>query len=230
MKIYQFFLLGLLIVFIVPGTCLFAENEDIVEGEEWIEEGEPWPKLEPASTPTPAPDLDLELELDSDLESDLESEGLTTETAPTRNRGVIEPSSILDPSEGTKDLLVLINLVGSDDPEITAAVKQFIIAQFGRERQILQERRNVLKHHYTVGMVIFITVHLVVVIGIGAAIYEFRQAHKTRKRAEQQETEIQVSLEGIALKTSLQGVLLLGFALAFYFLYVEFVFPVTLLK
>jgi hypothetical protein len=44
-----------------------------------------------------------------------------------------------------------------------------------------------------------------VIVGTGAAMFEFRQAHNARKRAKQQETDIQISLEGIALKTSLQG-------------------------
>jgi hypothetical protein len=42
------------------------------------------------------------------------------------------------------------------------------------------------------------------------------------------DNEIRISLEGVALKTSLHGVLLLCVAIGFYFLYLKFVYPITL--
>ncbi len=218
MKRYYILLLLIVAFFTISGSILFAEDETMRETR---------PVISPEELNKETSKIPVEYGQEMLDEGKAMDVG---EKEEDRSRSLsLDRSSVLT-SQGTTDLFALIDLVGREDSEIILAVKQFVIAQFEREQQILQERRDVLKKHYTVGMIIFVTVHIMVVMGIGAAMYELRQAHNARKRAEQQETNIQISLEGIALKTSLQGVLLLAFALAFYFLYLKFVFPVTILK
>ncbi len=43
-----------------------------------------------------------------------------------------------------------------------------------------------------------------------------------------EQSEIKVSLEGIALKTSFHGTLLLVIALVFYYLFLKFVYPISI--
>ena len=73
--------------------------------------------------------------------------------------------------------------------------------------------------------VISAVVHIVLVVGLWAAIREFQQASRTRKR--QDETEINVSAEGVALKTSLHGTLLLVTCIGLDLLYLRFIYPIN---
>jgi hypothetical protein len=75
---------------------------------------------------------------------------------------------------------------------------------------------------------ISIIAHLLLLLGVGAAYYEFRHAMKLREKAHKQD-EINVGLEGVALKTSLRAIWLLVSAFVFYFLYIKFVYTITVL-
>lgn len=120
------------------------------------------------------------------------------------------------------------------------------------ERQRLEQLKTHVFWTNVIGYVIAFIAHGLLVVGIGAAIIEFRNAERIRNEArrmkftqrtlttretmeeaeakretETEGTEVKLSLEGIAVKTSLNGVVLLLVALAFYFLYLKFVFPIT---
>jgi len=73
---------------------------------------------------------------------------------------------------------------------------------------------------------IFVVAHVLLLIGIGVAYYEFRNAMKLRQKARQQD-EIKIELEGVALKTSLNAIWLLLGAFVFYFLYIKYVYTLT---
>jgi len=45
--------------------------------------------------------------------------------------------------------------------------------------------------------------------------------------AREPETELKLGMEGLALKTALNGLLILAMAMGFYFLYLKFVYPIT---
>jgi hypothetical protein len=113
-----------------------------------------------------------------------------------------------------------------DDPEVLAAWKRLLLAQFERDTQILAERRQTLAWTNWISRGIFVVVHVILGFALWAARREFLDAQRTRAKSREQH-EVNVSLEGVALKTSLQGVLLLGFALGFYFLYLKFVYPIA---
>ncbi len=113
-----------------------------------------------------------------------------------------------------------------DDPEVLAAWKRLLLAQFERDTQILAERRQTLAWTNWISRGIFVVVHVILGFALWAARREFLEARRTRDKSREQH-EVNVSLEGVALKTSLQGVLLLGFALGFYFLYLKFVYPIV---
>jgi len=106
------------------------------------------------------------------------------------------------------------------------ACKRLLPAQFERDTRILSGRRQTLAWTNWISRGIFVVVHGILAFARWAARREFREAHRMRARNREQH-ERNVSLEGIALKTSLQGILLLGFASGFDFLYLKFVYPIA---
>ena len=146
--------------------------------------------------------------------------------------------------------------VPSVSDEVYAAQVQLLSARVAHDIDMLGERAHVIKTTNIIGWIICGVAHIMLLIGVWAAVLEFLHAAHTRKRAPdplapsaegespglaedgpgvrsaeqlQAENEIRISLEGIALRTSLHGVLLLSFAIGFYFLYLRFVYPITVI-
>ncbi len=153
---------------------------------------------------------------------------------------VDEPSTVVSPD----GLLILTDEFIRDDQEVRDAFQQMLIARFEREQQILSERRNVIGWTNWISRFIFVVIHVVLAIGLWAAMREFIDAGRTRKRspppittavtgeqaqAAREQNELSISLQGIALKTSLHGLLILAAAIGFYFLYLKFVYPITVI-
>lgn len=114
------------------------------------------------------------------------------------------------------------------DKDVRAAYKKILLARMSHEESILKERGKVLYWTNRVGVVIFVLTHLILFIGIWAAIKEFLSASKIRN-SETEQSEIKVSMEGIALKTSLHGTLLFALTLFLYFLFLKFVYPINVI-
>jgi hypothetical protein len=130
----------------------------------------------------------------------------------------------------------------AQDPEIKAAWKVWTKDWIESNRWDLQEHKRAFSSSTTMGLVVGAAVHVILAVALGMAILEFRSASHIRRRTRRtsatgeaadpeshlQLQEIQIKADGIALKTSLHGTILLAFALAFYFLYIKFVLPVTI--
>jgi hypothetical protein len=136
--------------------------------------------------------------------------------------------------------------------EVTKAEHQLAIAQARHNERMLGETARVIRISNWISWVICVIAHLILAIGLWAAVREFNHALRTRAAAPEPtpvatlaaadgamtaadaakialaETEIKISLEGVALKTALHGLLLLAVAIGFYFLYLKFVYPITL--
>ena len=89
----------------------------------------------------------------------------------------------------------------------------------------LEERQSLSTWTNRVSFIIAAFVHLAVLLGVFAAGLEFWWARKTRQRSAKTQ-EIELSLEKIALKTSLQGMLLLLISLGLYLFYLKFVYAI----
>lgn len=177
----------------------------------------------PAERTTPIGDLDPTRQPGGD-------EGSTKTTANQR-----DPGGTAVPIEDEPDPSVSEELLRGD-PEVRSAFKAMLVRKYKREAEILDERRSVLRWTDGVSRGIFVVVHVVLLIGLWAAVREFRHAEQTRKeakvarlKADGEPSEFKIGLEGIALKTSLHGLLILGAAIGFYFMYLKFVYPVTVL-
>jgi len=144
--------------------------------------------------------------------------------------GASDPQPHADTGAATLTVppVVAADAAGSfdDDPEVRAAVRELFLARVEREIQILKERRDVLRWTNWISRFMFGVVHVILFLGLRAALAEFKHSARTRKDSAG-ETEMRVSLEGIALKTSLHGMVILVAAFGFYFLYIRFVYPIT---
>jgi hypothetical protein len=116
---------------------------------------------------------------------------------------------------------------GFDDPAVMAAYKEWLIATFKRQGDQLIERKQIIFITNGISYFICAVAHILLALAAGAAFVEFRRAAAKRQQADNATNEMKLSLEGIALKTSLHGVILLSLAIAFYFLYLRFVYGVA---
>ena len=133
-------------------------------------------------------------------------------------------------AESSKSFVVLpesrqLTEVLRDDEEIAKEYKAYVIALMEREKEKMEERRQVVRWTNRISCFIFVIVHGFIGFGFWAALREFRHANKTRAIIPDKQ-ELQVSLQGIALKTSLHGTILLAISLVLYFLYLKFVYPI----
>jgi hypothetical protein len=112
------------------------------------------------------------------------------------------------------------------DPEIKTAYKAWTLAFMNREAEKFTEHRKAFADSGGMSVVIFWAAQVLLVWAIIAASIEFIRAQRVRTAAAEIQ-ELRVSLEGLALKTSLHGTLLLVIAMCFYYLFLKFVYPIT---
>lgn len=114
------------------------------------------------------------------------------------------------------------------DPELAAAYKQYMLAHFKDEQKKMEDQRRIIASTNRMGICVFVVVHAFLVFAAYVAFREFREASKTRGSKRQNE-EIELSFQKIALKTSMHGTILLVISLALYFLFLRFVYTITLI-
>ncbi|WP_319408830.1 hypothetical protein [uncultured Desulfosarcina sp.] len=90
----------------------------------------------------------------------------------------------------------------------------------------LSIRKGAFRLQQFFGWASLVVVHLLLIIGIFAFIKESKEASKLRASGLSNE-ELQISMAGIAVKSSFQSLIILAITLAFYFLYLRFVFPIS---
>ncbi len=98
------------------------------------------------------------------------------------------------------------------------------------ERAKIRLSREVIERTNRTAQLGMVIVHVAVVVGFLAAFFEFLHAWKLRKQgASIAEHEVRIGLEGVAVKTSLHGLLILLVASGFYLMFVKFVYPVQVI-
>lgn len=108
------------------------------------------------------------------------------------------------------------------EPEIRQQYLDYLKNILKRETEILNERKRLIDHGLWIGHSMWLMANFLVLFCTYLSFREFSTAQKIRKLDASQ--EIKISLEGIALKTTLHGVVLLALAMCFYFLYLKFVY------
>ena len=143
----------------------------------------------------------------------------------------------------------LVNLIRTDFKSDSAIQKAYsdvvlatLTAQTAELAQAQTDRTNITRRNAelyrlqttafadnaNVSRFIFYVVHVVLLLGLAAAFSEFLHARRLRGHAaSNQPIELKLGMEGIAIKTALHGIALLVLSMAFYFLYLKFVYTLT---
>ena len=152
-------------------------------------------------------------------------------------QGAVEESK----ATGIAELLTAIDKLGigsssSDDEELQTKRKE-LEEQFldltgeliKREQSIQTSTSSVLFWTNVSAHITFILAHVFLVFGIWLGSAELRRAYRLRKKGAAEKIDVQISAEGVALKSSLYGFLVFGASLTFYSLYLRFVYPVIII-
>ena len=123
------------------------------------------------------------------------------------------------------------------NPEVQKAGVDLALAEFAHRRATLDDRRRTIFWSNLGDTLIFIFVHALVALGVVAATREFAQTMRLREPAQRKAdadaaappTELEIGLEKLAIKTSLNGLLILLITFAFYVAFLKFVHPVEVL-
>ncbi len=117
----------------------------------------------------------------------------------------------------------------SNDPNVRAAYKEYLLTYLESEREKFADRREVILSTNQMGSYIFVTVHIFLAVALFVTVLELRQASIARKKHGGSD-EIELSFQKIALKTSIHGTVLLVFAIVLYFLFLRIVYPITIVR
>jgi hypothetical protein len=125
------------------------------------------------------------------------------------------------------------------DKDLLAAAKKAALRGLTRQVEEYDELQSVLAWNNYLGRIIFVVVHGILAMALVISWREFQAARETRAEAKSKkrraneespaQEEVSASLEGIALKTSRHGTLILLVAFAFYVAYLKFVYPVQII-
>ena len=153
--------------------------------------------------------------------------------------GIIIPSVLLfsiasaqegafqTPDEKFIQAIVEFHQLGELSDDLSKIVEDYAREKMTREKEKLHEARNVIRWTNFSSKVGFAIAHVAVLLGFWVAISELLHARKLRKNGEKlDQQELRFGLEGIAVRTSLHGILLLMIAFGFYLVYLKFVFPI----
>ncbi|SRR5216684_8483204 len=107
------------------------------------------------------------------------------------------------------------------------------VVAFNYSAEAILHRRDVLDWQLFAGKMIFVVVALLVLSGLGFAYLQFRNAAKVAlKRPKNGQVDspvadLELGLQKIRVSSSILGVIILGFSMAFFYLYLVYVFPIV---
>jgi hypothetical protein len=130
----------------------------------------------------------------------------------------VRPTSLLDTAPRLE----------AKDEALKQAASNLIKEIFNRETKNLAHAEKVLESSYVQSIIIFSLAHLLVILAVLASVFEFSASRKLRKKAHDiPGHDLEIGVEKLAIKTSSLGLLYLVAAFGFYFMYLKFVYPVT---
>lgn len=115
------------------------------------------------------------------------------------------------------------------DPAVQQAMRDAVVDSIKDRARTRASFDRTIAWQNWLGRVVFGVVHIPLVLGLYFSWREFRAAERSRTRARQQSHEVEIGLEKVALKSSLQGMALFGVAVAFYLGFLTLVYPIAVL-
>jgi hypothetical protein len=118
-------------------------------------------------------------------------------------------------------------LSGEEDKDLKADMKTLIQKLMDEEKARGDAVQRVVSWSYSSSNITFWIAHGLLIFGISAATLELLHSWKLRSKGRKDSFEMEIGLEKIALRSSMYGSLILFASLAFYFMYLKFVYPVS---
>ena len=115
-----------------------------------------------------------------------------------------------------------------EDEEIKKMYKELVATYIKNEQKRLYESAEVVGSNNWKSTFIFWMVHSLLLLSITASVYEFFKS-RVYMKIDVNDTELSIEAQKFALKTSLQGVVLLCISMVFYFLYHKYVHPIIVI-
>jgi len=112
------------------------------------------------------------------------------------------------------------------ESDVDHAVARLVLAEVDNESAKLVRSQKTLESQRRASVFAFYLAHSLLLLGISLGLLEFRQAYRLRRTGRQSDRiELSISLEGIALKSSVNGLLLFLLSFAFYLAFLHYVYP-----
>ena len=119
------------------------------------------------------------------------------------------------------------SMSGPGREECEAALR----AEFRYETTRLAHRSAVFAWQLYSSKLIFGLLTMIVLTGIGLTVWQFRHIFSRRRAGgEELNSELEITMEKIRVNSSVVGVVVLSLSLAFYFLYLRYVYPVEVIR
>lgn len=112
-----------------------------------------------------------------------------------------------------------------EDPEIKAAKKELLLFYLDHLKENISDSSAAVKWNHFASNIVLTTVHILLLLGVIFSSLEFKKSYALFS-VKSSDSEIEISANKIAVKTSLHGILLLSLSFAFYSLFVIYVYPI----
>jgi hypothetical protein len=196
----------------------------------------PAPARTPASTPATNPASDCRPEPTMNASGELEFTGCSEK--PERvDRSKLDPSagparSATESQRGAPSPTEL-------DPQTRAKQQEALRAKYDYQAFSFTHAKRTFDFQYRSGRIIFWVVLLIVFAGLAFSAVQFyvglRHPLESRVKGDGKESgpnddsvsEFEATLQGIKLKSSVLGLLILAMSMVFFYLYLKYVYPIT---
>ncbi|MGR9054122.1 MAG: hypothetical protein ACU84J_15900 [Gammaproteobacteria bacterium] len=111
------------------------------------------------------------------------------------------------------------------DQSTLQAYRQSLKAYYGYRQSGLEHRSKVFQWQLLSAKLIFVVVLILVAAGIYFAAVQFHYGMK-RQNGESMQTELSATTEGLKVSSPVLGVIILVISLAFFYLYLVYVYPI----
>lgn len=159
----------------------------------------------------------------------------------------VEPTAIVVPADGSaakgpaalpihKEFSALVGSIVTKKKEALDWKVKIDELEFQRQTQMLEiaiatdlENQSLVRRTNAWSWCICWIAHIVLAIATVAAVVEYFSAY-TLRTTSTENTELTIGTDGVSLKTSIHATVILAVALVFYFMYLSYVYPITVIE
>jgi hypothetical protein len=148
------------------------------------------------------------------------------ETSPAEDLGLIDQMTQILEAEQTNRFAPTILPIEVLAPETAQSMQQALKAYYDYRTVGYEHRRSVFRWQLLPSKIIFVIVVLLVSAGIYFSWLQFIKGLRTDKDRSSTETTFEASASGIKVSSPVLGVIILVISLAFFYLYLVYVYPI----